>query len=60
MTGINVTINGIPINDAESHLMYWVDLPDIVASADNIQVQRGVGTSTIGSGAFGQPSTFKL
>jgi iron complex outermembrane recepter protein len=53
MTGINVTINGIPINDAESHLMYWVDLPDIAASADNIQIQRGVGTSTIGSGAFG-------
>jgi iron complex outermembrane recepter protein len=53
MTGINVTINGIPINDAESHQMYWVDLPDIAASADNIQIQRGVGTSTFGSAAFG-------
>lgn len=50
---INVTINGIPVNDAESQGAYWVDLPDIASSIDNIQVQRGVGTSTNGAGAFG-------
>lgn len=50
---INVTVNGIPINDAESHNMYWVDLPDLASSVENIQVQRGVGTSTNGAGAFG-------
>ncbi|CAN5362877.1 TonB-dependent receptor [soil metagenome] len=50
---INVTINGIPINDAESQQMYWVDLPDFASSTENIQVQRGVGTSTNGAGAFG-------
>ncbi len=50
---INVTINGVPLNDAESQLVYWVDLPDLAASTDNIQVQRGVGTSTNGAGAFG-------
>lgn len=50
---INVTINGIPLNDAESHAVYWVDLPDIATSVDNIQVQRGVGTSTNGAPAFG-------
>ena len=52
-TRINVTINGIPVNDAESQGTYWVDLPDIASSIDNIQVQRGVGTSTNGAGAFG-------
>ncbi|MFN0013143.1 MAG: TonB-dependent receptor, partial [Saprospiraceae bacterium] len=52
-TRINVTINGIPLNDAESQIMYWVDLPDLAASAAEIQVQRGVGTSTNGAGAFG-------
>ncbi len=50
---INVTINGIPVNDGESQLVYWVDLPDLSSSTDNIQVQRGVGTSTNGAGAFG-------
>ncbi len=50
---VNVTINGIPVNDAESQGTYWVDLPDIASSIDNIQVQRGVGTSTNGAGAFG-------
>lgn len=53
ITRINVTINGIPLNDAESHGVWWVDLPDIASSTDNIQVQRGVGTSTLGAGAFG-------
>ena len=52
-TRVNVTINGIPLNDAESHQVYWVDLPDIAASVDNIQIQRGVGTSTNGAGSFG-------
>ncbi|NOQ26595.1 MAG: TonB-dependent receptor plug domain-containing protein [Bacteroidales bacterium] len=52
-TRINVTINGIPLNDAESHGVYWVNLPDIAASVQDIQIQRGVGSSTNGSGAFG-------
>lgn len=52
-TRINVTINGIPVNDAESQGTYWVDMPDVVSSANNIQVQRGVGTSANGAGAFG-------
>ena len=50
---INVTIDGIPLNDAESQQVFWVDLPDLASSADNIQVQRGAGTSTNGAGAFG-------
>ncbi len=50
---INVTLDGIPLNDAESQEMFWVDLPDLAASTSSIQVQRGVGTSTNGSGAFG-------
>jgi iron complex outermembrane receptor protein len=53
MTRINVTINGMPLNDPESHNVFWVDLPDIAASTDNIQIQRGVGTSTNGASAFG-------
>ncbi len=52
-TRINVTINGIPVNDAESHQVYWVDLPDFASSTENIQVQRGIGSSTNGAGAFG-------
>ena len=52
-TRINVTLNGIPYNDAESQISYFVDLPDISSSANSIQVQRGLGTSTNGSGAFG-------
>lgn len=52
-TRVNITINGVPYNDSESHLSYWVNLPDLVSSVENIQVQRGVGTSTNGSGAFG-------
>jgi iron complex outermembrane receptor protein len=50
---INMTVNGIPLNDAESHSVYFVDLPDFAASTENIQIQRGVGTSTNGAGAFG-------
>jgi len=49
----NVTINGIPYNDAESLGTFWVNLPDFASSVESLQVQRGVGTSTNGSGAFG-------
>jgi iron complex outermembrane receptor protein len=52
-TRVNVTINGVPVNDAESHQVYWVDLPDIASSVENVQVQRGLGNSTSGAGAFG-------
>lgn len=52
-TRINVTLNGIPYNDAESQGTFFVDLPDFISSANSIQVQRGVGTSTNGAGAFG-------
>jgi iron complex outermembrane receptor protein len=50
---INVTIDGVPLNDSESQGVFWVDLPDFVSSTEAIQVQRGVGTSTHGAGAFG-------
>ncbi len=52
-TRINVTVNGIPINDAESQGTFWVNMPDFASSTENIQIQRGVGASTNGSGAFG-------
>lgn len=52
-TRVNVTINGIPYNDSESHGTFWVNMPDLVSSVENIQLQRGVGTSTNGTGAFG-------
>lgn len=52
-TRINVTINGIPVNDAESQGVFWVNMPDFASSVQNIQVQRGVGTSTNGAAAFG-------
>lgn len=52
-TRINVTINGIPVNDAESHGVFWVNMPDFASSVSSVQLQRGVGTSTNGSGAFG-------
>lgn len=50
---INVTVNGIPLNDPESHGVFWVNMPDFSSSVNSIQVQRGVGTSTNGGGAFG-------
>jgi iron complex outermembrane recepter protein len=53
LTRINVTIDGIPLNDSESHGVWWVDLPDFASSAESIQIQRGVGTSTNGAAAFG-------
>ena len=52
-TRINVTINGIPINDSESQGTYWVNMPDLASSVNSVQIQRGVGTSTNGAGAFG-------
>jgi len=52
-TRVNITINGIPYNDAESQHTYWVNLGDFTSSVENIQLQRGVGTSTNGAGAFG-------
>lgn len=52
-TRVNVTINEIPYNDAESQGTFWVDLPDFISSTESIQLQRGVGTSTNGAGAFG-------
>jgi iron complex outermembrane receptor protein len=61
---INVTVNGIPLNDAESHGVWWVNMPDFASSVENIQVQRGVGASTNGAAAFGgtismQTSTYR-
>ena len=50
---VNITINGIPYNDAESQGTFWVNMPDFASSIENLQLQRGVGTSTNGSGAFG-------
>ncbi|MEJ5303313.1 MAG: TonB-dependent receptor [Bacteroidales bacterium] len=53
MQRLNVMINGVPLNDAESQLVYWVDIPEIASSTENIQIQRGAGLSAHGSGAFG-------
>jgi len=58
-TRINVTINGIPLNDAESQGVYWVDIPDLASSVQDIQIQRGVGASTNGAGAFGATINLK-
>ena len=52
-TRVNITINGIPYNDAESQGTFWVNLPDFASSVENLQLQRGVGTSTNGAAAFG-------
>ncbi len=59
MNRINVTVNGIPLNDSESHGVWWVNMPDFAASVDNIQIQRGVGTSTNGGAAFGASMNFQ-
>jgi iron complex outermembrane receptor protein len=59
MSRINVTINGIPYNDPETQSVYWVDLPDFSSSIENIQIQRGVGTSTNGAAAFGASMNFQ-
>ncbi|MBN2744946.1 MAG: TonB-dependent receptor [Marinilabiliaceae bacterium] len=50
---INIAVNGIPLNDAESQAVYWVNMPDFASSVDEMQVQRGVGTSTNGAASFG-------
>lgn len=52
-TRVNVTINGIPLNDAESQGVFWVNLPDLASSTQSVQIQRGVGTSSNGAAAFG-------
>ncbi|MDX1651188.1 MAG: TonB-dependent receptor [Brumimicrobium sp.] len=52
-TRTNVTVNGIPLNDPESQGVFWVNMPDFASSVESMQVQRGVGTSSNGSGAFG-------
>ena len=58
-TRINVTVNGIPLNDSESQGVWWVNMPDFASSVDNIQIQRGVGTSTNGASAFGATINLK-
>ncbi|HHM24243.1 MAG TPA: TonB-dependent receptor, partial [Bacteroidetes bacterium] len=50
---VNVMLNGIPLNDPEDHNVYWVDMPDFAASVQDIQIQRGAGTSIYGSSSFG-------
>ena len=55
---INMTLNGIPYNDAESQSLYFVDLPDFASSTNSVQIQRGVGTSSNGAGAFGASMNF--
>ena len=52
-TRINVTINGVAMNNPDSHSMYWYDTPDLISSVGSVQVQRGAGVSTNGTGAFG-------
>ncbi len=58
-TRINVTVNGIPLNDSESQGVWWVNMPDFTSSVENIQIQRGVGTSTNGGSAFGASVNLK-
>lgn len=50
---INITLNGVPVNDSESHGVFWVNMPDVASSIENIQIQRGAGTSMNGGAAFG-------
>lgn len=52
-TRVNITVNGIPLNDAESQGVFWVNMPDLSASVNQVQIQRGVGTSTNGAASFG-------
>jgi iron complex outermembrane recepter protein len=59
ITRINVTMNGIPVNDPESHAVFFVNMPDLVSSVDNMQIQRGVGSSANGSAAFGASINIK-
>ncbi len=57
-TRINVTVNGMPLNDAESQTVFWVNMPDFTSSVNNVQITRGVGTSTNGAAAFGGSMNF--
>lgn len=59
ITRINVTANGIPVNDAESHGVWFVNMPDFASSVENLQIQRGVGTSSNGAAAFGASINFQ-
>ncbi|KAF0130560.1 MAG: outer membrane receptor protein [Bacteroidetes bacterium] len=59
LTRINVTLNGVPVNDPESHAVFFVNLPDLASSVENIQIQRGVGTSSNGVAAFGASINIK-
>lgn len=59
LTGINVTMNGVPVNDAESHAVFFVDLPDLASSVDDMKVQRGVGSSSNGAASFGASINIK-
>ncbi|MCF8381680.1 MAG: TonB-dependent receptor [Bacteroidales bacterium] len=56
---INITVDGIPLNDSESHGVWWVNMPDLATSIEDIQIQRGVGTSTNGAAAFGASVNFQ-
>jgi iron complex outermembrane receptor protein len=58
-TRINVCVNGIPMNDSESQAVFWANIPDFASSVNNIQVQRGVGSSTNGAAAFGATVNFQ-
>lgn len=58
-TRVNVTVNGVPVNDSESQGSFWVDMPDFASSVESIQIQRGVGTSTNGAGSFGGSLTIQ-
>jgi iron complex outermembrane recepter protein len=59
LTRINVTINGVPVNDPESHGVFFVNMPDLVSSIDNMHIQRGVGSSVNGTAAFGASINIK-
>lgn len=50
---VNVTLNGVPVNDSESQLVFWVNMPDLLSSTESIEIQRGIGGSTFGAGDFG-------
>ena len=50
---INITVNGVPVNDSESHTVFWVNMPDFASSTEDVQIQRGAGTSTNGPASFG-------
>ena len=50
---VNITTNGVPVNNSESHNVYWVNMPDLVSSVKDVQIQRGAGSSSKGAGAVG-------